>query len=326
VDHGELTCGRVAPAARYRQTDHVDARVGLVGAGPWVDEAVLPAVLASPGVRLDRVWARRPDRAAEVAGAAGARAVATPEEAMADVDVVALCVPPDVQAGLLPAAVASGAALLLEKPVARTVEAAEVLHAATAPVHVHYARLVDTHLSPWLDAASREPWERAEVVLTNGATLGDDPFGRSPWRREPLGGLWDLGPHALAWLHLVLGPSTSVRAHHDGADVVLETVHTSGAAGRVVVSVASPDPQERFVLHAADGTGRAAPDGRQSGAATYAALLASRSGAADPDPGSPCWRAVADPAFSTAVVATLVEAAAQLDVEDRPASHRSASS
>lgn len=300
--------------------------MGLVGAGPWVEAAVLPAVLAGPGTRLDRIWARRPERAAEIAAAAGARAVATAEEAMTDVEVVALCVPPDVQADLLPAAVASGAALVLEKPVARTVEAAEVLHAATAPVRVHYARLVDTHLSPWLDAASREPWERAEVVLTNAATLGDDPFGRSPWRREPLGGLWDLGPHALAWLHLVLGASTSVRAHREGVDVVLETVHTSGAAGRAVVSVASPEPQERFVLHAADGTSRAAPDGRQSGAQTYAALLASRSATEPADAGSPCWRAVADPAFSTAVVATLVEAAAQLDDEDRPASHRRASS
>lgn len=297
-------------------------RVGLVGAGPWVDEAVLPALLAAPGARLVRVWARRPERAAEVAAAAGAVAVASPAEAMTGVDVVALCVPPDVQAGLLPDAVASGAALLLEKPVARTVEAAEVLHAATAAVRVHYARLVDTHLAAWLDDAAGRTWERAEVVLTNGATLGDDPFGRSPWRREALGGLWDLGPHALAWLHVVLGPSTSVQAHLDGTDVVLETLHTSGATGRTVVSVASADPQERFVLHA-DGAAHAAPAARQTGAQTYAALLASLAAGSPPEP-SPVQRYVADPEASTAVVATLAEAAAQLD-DARPASHRRAS-
>lgn len=295
-------------------------RVGLVGAGPWVDEAVLPALLAASGARLDRVWARRPDRAAQVAAAAGATAVATPAEAMTGVDVVALCVPPDVQAALLPGAVASGAALLLEKPVARTVEGAEVLHAATAAVRVHYARLVDTHLARWLDDASGRTWERAEVVLTNGATLGDDPFGRSPWRREPLGALWDLGPHALAWSHLVLGPSTSVRARHEGVDVVLETLHTSGATGRAVVSVASDDPRERLVLHAADGSAHEAPSGRQTGAQTYLALLASLPVTAS----TPVERFVADPVASTAVVATLVEAAAQLD-EGRPASHRRAS-
>lgn len=316
-----------ARRARYRQTGRVDVRVGLVGAGPWVDEAVLPALLAAPGVRLERVWARRPDRATEVAAAAGAVAVASPAEAMTGVDVVALCVPPDVQAGLLADAVASGAALLLEKPVARTVEAAEVLHAATAPVRVHYARLVDTHLAGWLEDAAARTWERAEVVLTNGATLGDDPFGRSPWRREALGGLWDLGPHALAWLHVVLGPSTSVHAHLDGTDVVLETLHTSGAAGRAVVSVASADPQERFVLHAGDGSAHEAPSGRQTGAQTYAALLAALAtgspAGAPADPGA-VQRYVADPVASTAVVATLAEAAAQLD-DGRPASHRRAS-
>jgi len=285
--------------------------VGLVGAGPWVEQAVLPAVGATPGARLERVWARRPERAAEVAGAAGARVVATPEEAMTEVDVVALCVPPDVQADLLPAALASGAALLLEKPVARTVEAAEVLHGAAAPVRVHYARLVDRHLAPWLDDAATQrthAWEGAEVVLTNGATLGDDPFGRSPWRREPLGALWDLGPHALAWLHVVLGPSGAVAARRSGQDIVLETLHDAGATARTVVSLSSPDPQERFVLRTPDGTEHPAPTPRQSGAETYAALLASET----LDESSPSWRAVADPRFSSRIVATLADAAAQL--------------
>ena len=89
-----------------------------------------------------------------------------------------------------------------------------------------------------------------------------------------------------------------------------------------MVSVASPDPQERLVLHAADGRAHEAPTQRQSGAQTYAALLGSLPVAAS----TPAWQAVCDPAASTAVVATLVEAAAQLDDEDRPASHRRASS
>ena len=283
--------------------------VGLVGAGPWVDLAVVPALAAAPGVRLDRVWARRPEAAAAVADRTGASAVGSAQEAMAGVDVVALCVPPDVQASLLPDAVASGAALLLEKPVARTVTEAEVLHGATAPVRVHYARLVDEHLREWLDAAAAARWDGAEVVLTNGATLGDDPFGRSPWRREPLGALWDLGPHALAWLHLVLGPTSTVAARREAHETVLETTHRDGVTARSVLSVASPEPQERFVLRAADGTDRPAPHARQTGAETYAALLGSQT----VDDASPTWRAVADPRFSTAIVATLVEAAAQLE-------------
>ncbi len=147
------------------------------------------------------------------------------------------------------------------------------------------------------------------MVLTNGATLGDDPFGRSPWRREPLGALWDLGPHALAWLHLVLGPTTAVTARHAGHETVLDTTHASGATARTVLSVASPEPQERFVLRAADGgptrrrrSGRPAPRPTRRCSARETV-----------DDASPTWRAVADPRFSTAVVATLVEAAAQLE-------------
>jgi len=294
---------------------------GLVGAGPWAELAVVPALAASPGTRLAKVWARRHDRAEELARPLGAEVVDTAEEAMDGVDAIAFCVPPDVQAALLPAALATGAALLLEKPVARTVAQAEVLHDARVPVRVHYARLLDVHLSAWLDDAAARGWDHAEVVLTNGATLGDDPFGRSPWRREQLGALWDLGPHALAWLHVVLGPSTSVTASLDGSDVVLETVHDAGVRARSVVSVASSPPRESFVLHARGGKEHPAPVHRQSGADTYAALLESEV----VDTSSPSWRAVADPFFSTALVATLAEAAAQLEGCVLPASHRSAS-
>ncbi len=285
----------------------------------------LPALTASPGARLAKAWARRPDRAAALAAPLGAEVVATPEEAMAGVDAIAFCVPPDVQAALLPAAVATGAALLLEKPVARTAPQAEVLHAATAPVRVHYARLVDENLRPWLEEARTQrgrAWDHAEVVLTNGATLGDDPFGRSPWRQDPLGALWDLGPHALAWLQVVLGPAHYVVATRRGHETLLETMHHAAVRADVVLSVASPDPVERFVLSsAADGYEASPPPDRQTGTETYAALLGSH----DLDETSACWRAVADPGFSTAIVRTLVDAAAQLEGSTRPASQRSAS-
>lgn len=288
--------------------------MGLVGAGPWAEQAVVPALTASPGARLAKAWARRPDRAAALAAPLGAEVVATPEEAMAGVDAIAFCVPPDVQAALLPAAVATGAALLLEKPVARTVEQAEVLHAATAPVRVHYARLVDENLRPWLEEARSQrerAWDHAEVVLTNGATLGDDPFGRSPWRQDPLGALWDLGPHALAWLQVVLGPAQYVVATRRGHEILLETMHgPAGLIAETVLSVASPQPQERFVLSSSTHPDESSPPAdRQTGAETYAALLASH----DLDETSPCWRAVADPRFSTAIVRTLAEAARQLE-------------
>src|SRR5689334_24082209 len=99
--------------------------VGLVGAGPWAGMFTAPMLAAGPATRLAAVWARRAEAAGELAARYGVPAVGTPSDLFAECDAVAFAVPPDVQAAVAVEAAAAGKHLLLEKPVAFTVDAAE---------------------------------------------------------------------------------------------------------------------------------------------------------------------------------------------------------
>ena len=68
------------------------------------------------------MWARRPEQAA----ALGVPVFERPAELFDAVDAVAFAVPPAVQARLAPLAAAAGCHLVLEKPVADTVDGAQV--------------------------------------------------------------------------------------------------------------------------------------------------------------------------------------------------------
>ena len=108
--------------------------VGIVGAGVAAQAIHLPALARLPG--LYRVVAVTDVDAAlaQVVGArAGARAVASVAELLADpeVDVVAICSPPHTHAAITLAACAAGkAGVLCEKPMATTAEDAAAMAAA----------------------------------------------------------------------------------------------------------------------------------------------------------------------------------------------------
>jgi len=288
-------------------------RIGLVGSGPWAELAVAPALAAVPEVELTHGWSRNDAALTVLAGRHDFAKAHTFADLLASVDVVAFCVPPDVDAKLTPMDLGASKALLLEKPVARSVEEATRLHDHTAPVLVHYSRLLDVNVAPWLDAAAQRQWSRARVVLTNSATLSGDPFGRSPWRRDDEGALWDLGPHALAALQVVLGDVTSLSAHRRGDGIVLETEHRRGATAQTLVSVASTSIEETFELVDTEGrVHRLASAMRQGGAETYATLVSLLAGQARNDPRRGCVAAVRSPPFSTAVVTALASASRSL--------------
>lgn len=191
--------------------------VGLVGAGPWAQFVHAPVLAAGPHTRLAGIWARRPDAAAALAAKHGDVPVFERYEALLEVcDAVAFSVPPDVQAELAPVAARAGRALLLEKPLALDVPAAERLVAAVDAAGVptqmvlswRYAAPVRAFLA---DVAGRALLGgRAHFV--SGAFV-DGPFA-TPWRRAE-GPLFDLGPHILDMLDAALGPIVRVRAHGD---------------------------------------------------------------------------------------------------------------
>jgi len=202
--------------------------VGLIGAGPWAEMAHVPMLTKSPHTRLAGVWARRP----EVAARLGAPVFERVEELFDVCAAVAFCVPPGVQAELGVRAARAGKALLLEKPLADSLDGARRLADAVAETGVPTQMVLTLRYA----ARTREFLTRcAEIEPFGGhaanisaSLMGDHPFA-TPWRLER-GALLDVGPHMIDLLDAALGPVTGVRAHGHPlrwAGLLLE--HESGA-------------------------------------------------------------------------------------------------
>lgn len=108
--------------------------VGIVGAGVAAQAIHLPTLACLPDLyRVVAVTDVDTELAQSVAARAGARAVASVAELLADaeVDVVAICSPPRTHAAVTMAACAAGkAGVLCEKPMATTAEDAAAMTAA----------------------------------------------------------------------------------------------------------------------------------------------------------------------------------------------------
>lgn len=221
-------------------------RVGLFGTGPWARLAHGPALAAHPGVDLAGVWGRRPQAAAEVAALFGTRPYADADALIADVDAVAVALPPAFQAPLAARAARAGRHLLLDKPLAATVEGArEVVDAVEESgvrSVVFFTLRFDSASAEWIGRqAAAGGWSTGRADWY-GAVFGggDSPFADSPWRREK-GGLWDVGPHALSVLLPVLGDVTAVTAARGPGDLVhLALRHDSGASSTAVLTLTAP--------------------------------------------------------------------------------------
>lgn len=194
------------------------------------------------------MWGRRPDAAAELADAYGVKVYEDPDALFADCDVVAFALPPDVQAPLAVRAAAAGCQLLLDKPVATTVEDARAVADAVARHGVASVVFLTLRFAEpaagWVaEQEGRSGWFTASAHWL-GAVFPPDgtpsAYAASPWRKAK-GGLWDVGPHALSVLIPVLGDVTSVTATRGPSDVVqLALRHASGAASTAVLSLGAP--------------------------------------------------------------------------------------
>ncbi|WP_189328667.1 Gfo/Idh/MocA family protein [Actinoplanes ianthinogenes] len=220
-------------------------RFGLFGTGPWAHMVHSQALAQHPDVELAGVWGRNPEKAAELAGQHGTRAYADPDELIADVDAVAIALPPDIQAPIAVRAARAGRHLALDKPVAlRTEEAVELASAVAdrdlASVVFFTRRFVPECEAFLADAVATGGWTEARVDHLGSIFTPDNPFGASPWRRER-GGLWDVGPHALSLVLPVLGPVAEVTGLTGARDLTsLVLRHESGAISRLTLSVDAP--------------------------------------------------------------------------------------
>ncbi|MER7841190.1 Gfo/Idh/MocA family oxidoreductase [Streptomyces sp. NPDC096040] len=221
-------------------------RIGLLGTGPWARAAYAPALAGHGSLDFTGVWGRRSKAAAELAEEYGVRAYDDVDALFADVDAVAVALPPAVQAELAVRAAAAGRHLLLDKPLAlgvaearAVVEAAE--RAGVASV-VFFTTRFQSEPEAWIgEQAGMAGWFTARAQWLGSVFTDESPFAASPWRREK-GALWDVGPHALSVLLPVLGDVRRVAAAvHGPADTVhLVLDHAAGASSTVTLSLTAP--------------------------------------------------------------------------------------
>ncbi|XUL93493.1 Gfo/Idh/MocA family protein [Streptomyces galilaeus] len=221
-------------------------RIGLLGTGPWAQMAHAPALAGHAEWDFAGVWGRRPDAAKELADQYGVPAYDDVDALLADVDAVAVALPPSVQAELAVRAARAGRHLLLDKPLAPTVEQGRAVVDAVTEAGVASVVFFTTRFLPeteaWItEQAAAEGWFTARAEWLGSVFTSDSPFAASPWRQEK-GALWDVGPHALSVLLPVLGDvrrvAAAVRGPGDTAVLVLD--HVDGASSTLTLSLTAP--------------------------------------------------------------------------------------
>ncbi|MFI1421526.1 Gfo/Idh/MocA family protein [Streptomyces sp. NPDC020731] len=222
-------------------------RIGLLGTGPWARAVHAPALSGHPDLDLAGVWGRRPDAAGELAELHGTRAYDDVDALLADVDAVAVALPPAVQAELAVRAARAGCHLLLDKPLAPTVAQGRAVVEAAEGAGVASVVFFTTRFQPgpqaWITEQARVGgWFTGRAQWLGAVFTSDgNPFAASEWRREK-GALWDVGPHALSVLLPVLGEPRRVTAaaYGPGDTVHLVLDHASGASSSLTLSLTAP--------------------------------------------------------------------------------------
>jgi predicted dehydrogenase len=231
----------------------VSVRFGLLGTGYWADTVHAAGLSAHPEVELVGVWGRDAAKAAAVADRHGTAGEPDLDALLGKVDAVAIAVPPDVQAELACRAAERGCHLLLEKPLALSVAAADRVVAATERAGVQslvfFIRRFAEPTAGWFDeVVAPVEWQGGSVTWVASIFTLDNPFGSSQWRKEH-GALWDLGPHALAALLPGLGPVEEVvaeRGHDD--EVHLAFRHKAGGASTATLSLTAPQHAQHSAM------------------------------------------------------------------------------
>jgi predicted dehydrogenase len=286
-------------------------RFGLLGTGFWAKEVHAAALTAHPSAELVGVWGRDVAKAKAVGAEYEVPGFGDLDELLAEVDAVAIALPPDVQAPMAVRAAEAGKHLLLEKPIALDVAGAdrvvEAVRGAGVASVVFFTFRFQAATSTWLTQAAR-------TTLAGGAgswlsSIAGSPFAGSAWRQEH-GALWDIGPHALSVLVPALGPVVSVQAGAGLRDTVhLVLTHGSGVASTVTLShtVAPMSSGIEFFVHGDAGRLVLLPDTERPvdafGTAVDELTAAALTGGAHP----------CDVVFGRDVVAVLATAARALD-------------
>ncbi len=258
-----------------------EVRLGLVGSG-FVAGVHLQALREVRGVRVTRVASRDPEHGAAFAQAHGIPAWDRDWRSLVqaqDVDAVLVLVPNDLHANVAMEAIAARKHVLVEKPMALTLEEADAMIAA--------ARAAGVWLGYGEQLCFAPKYERLRELAAEGA------FGRvyhlrqaekhsgphSPWfwdvRRSGGGALMDMGCHAFGWFRWVLGARYRPvevlcrcdrhmhRERTEGEDHALALVTFADASGELVTAQAEESwakpggMDDRAEIHGTGGVGYA---------------------------------------------------------------------
>ena len=230
-------------------------RVALAGCGGW-GRNILRVLVESPRARVVAVADTHPQRRAVaealLLGAPGAAVVATLDEALAaGPDAVVIATPPHTHAALALRALAAGADVFVEKPLATRVADAERIVARAAAL----GRVgMVGHLLRYHPAVERL------VELARGGALG--ALQRFESTRVSIAGdrsasaLWTLGPHDFSVLH-ALDPSplraVGARSAPSGDPVHVDVELGSGLVAVITLARVGADKERRIRVVGASG-------------------------------------------------------------------------
>ncbi|MEU5092445.1 Gfo/Idh/MocA family oxidoreductase [Streptomyces sp. NPDC021356] len=285
-------------------------RIGLLGTGPWAQMVHAPALGGHDGLDFAGVWGRRPAAAEELAARHGTRAYADVDALLADVDAVAVALPPDVQAELAVRAARAGCHLLLDKPLAAAVSAGravtEAVRASQVASVVFFTTRFQRAPEAWIgEQAARGEWFTGRAEWLGAVFTGDSPFAASPWRREK-GALWDVGPHALSVLLPVLGDVRRVSAAAPGPGDTVHVVldHVGGASATLTLSLTAPAAAAGATVELRGAAGATVlPEGPEEAVGSFRRAADALTEAARTGRAHPC-----DAAFGLRVTEILAEA------------------
>jgi predicted dehydrogenase len=289
-------------------------RIGLLGTGPWAEMAHAPALSEHRELDFVGVWGRRKEAAEALAERHGTRTYEDVDALLTEVDAVAIALPPSVQAPLAARAARANCHLLLDKPLAASVEEGRAVveaaaEAGVASVVFFTARFQST-IQAWItEQAALDGWFTGRAEWLGSVFTDGSPFADSPWRREK-GGLWDVGPHALSVLLPVLGDVERVAAAARGPEDTVHLIlqHVSGASSTLTLSLTAPPAAAGATLELRGKAGVTVLPESTEGAvpslvrAADALLAAARTGRPDP----------CDAAFGLRVTEILATAEARL--------------
>lgn len=243
-------------------------RFGFIGTGIWVREVQAPAAAASRAVQLSSIFGRNQAAAAEIAAEHGVTAALDLDSFLRGVDIVGIALPPSAQPEFALAAIAAGKHVLLEKPVAIEVEAAnriaDGLDEKGLKSLVFFTSLINPRNVTWLnDVHAVGGWTGGRVDAFSGVLVDPaNPFHSTAAWRSTTGALWDTVPHAVAMLSRIFGPVTEVYAAAGQGDLKAATLtHRDGALTTINLAMDMPAsvPGETVIYGAAGKRGLPVP-------------------------------------------------------------------